>query len=114
MVKYFENQMDHVFFALADSTRRGILENLSKKAMKITELAKPFGLSLPAVSKHIKVLERAGLIKRQVQGRVHQCHFEAQNLNEAMDWIRFHTQLWNNSLDRLEQVLTGDQTKKEI
>jgi len=87
-------QLDQVFFALSDSTRRGILARLSEGSATIGELAAPFKISKPAVTKHMKTLERAGLIDRRIDGRKHQCSLSTSGMKTAEDWINFHRRFW--------------------
>ena len=87
-------QLDQVFFALSDGTRRGILARLSEGSTTIGELAAPFKISKPAVTKHMKILERAGLIDRRIDGRKHQCSLSTSGLKTAEDWISFHRRFW--------------------
>ena len=99
---------DHLsttFAALADPTRRAILGRLALGATSVTELAKPFKMSLPAVSKHLKVLERAGLIARGREAQWRPCQLEAGPLKEASAWIEHYRRFWEASLDRLEDYL---------
>lgn len=103
-------QLDAVFHALADPTRRAILEALTNGAGTVTEIAKPFDMSLPGVSKHIRVLEKAGLIDREVDGRTHRCRLEHTPLMNAREWIDFYSTFWNDKLDRLERY-ANDQSK---
>src|SRR5262245_9387916 len=83
--------LDVVFGAIADSTRRSILDRLRGGSLTVTELAEPYAMSLNAVSKHIKALERAGLIRREINGREHSCRLEAARLEEAMNWMSYYT-----------------------
>jgi DNA-binding transcriptional ArsR family regulator len=99
---------DHLsatFAALADPTRRAILARLADGETSVTELAEPFDMSLPAVTKHLKVLEKAGLISRGRQAQWRPCKLEAQPLREATDWIAQYRQFWEGTLDRLEIYL---------
>jgi DNA-binding transcriptional ArsR family regulator len=99
---------DHLsvtFSALADPTRRSILERLSKGHATVTELAAPFPVSLPAVSKHLKVLERAGLIARGRNAQWRPCRLEAQPLEDASHWIDRYRQFWETSFDQLDEHL---------
>jgi len=93
------------FAALADPTRRAMLARLSKGEATVTELAAPFDLSLPAISKHLKVLERSGLISRGRQAQFRPCHLEPSALEVAVDWIDRNRQVWTERFDRLEQHL---------
>ena len=99
-------QLDQVFFALSDRTRRTILARLTEGSSTIGELAAPFAISKPAVTKHMKILERAGLIKRRIEGRKHTCTLATQNLETAEEWIKFHRGFWESRFDALEKLLT--------
>lgn len=88
--------------ALSDSTRRAILARLAQGDALVTELAEPFDMSLPAVSKHLGVLERAGLVQRQKDGRIRRCSLKAAPLKEASDWIDVYREFWETQLDSLE------------
>jgi DNA-binding transcriptional ArsR family regulator len=94
-------QLDLVFRALGDRTRRALLSRLTQGPAMVTELARPFRLSLPAVSRHIRVLERARLVKRTVDGRVHHCALRAEPLRGAGQWIRHYRRFWEGTLDSL-------------
>jgi len=98
-------QLDAVFFALSDSTRRGILAQLANGSASIGELARPYSISKPAVTKHMKILEGAGLIRREVRGRTHTCTLSTSGLKTAEDWIHFHRKFWESRFDALEQLL---------
>jgi DNA-binding transcriptional ArsR family regulator len=102
--------------ALADPTRRAILSRLASGASTVTELAAPFEMSLPAVTKHLKVLERAGLITRSREAQWRPCKLEAKPLQDVSDWIEQYRQFWEQSFDRLEdylqQLQTQDKTSK--
>ena len=104
MVNYSLN-LDHTFSALSDPTRRAIISKLAEGDMPIMELAAPFDMSLPAVSKHIRVLEKAGLLIRRKQGRVHYCRLNAQPLRDAAKWLTFYQQFWDTKLDALANFL---------
>lgn len=93
------------FAALADPTRRAILARLASGEVSVTELAEPFKMSLPAVSKHLKVLERAGLIARGREAQWRPCRLEAGPLKQASDWIETYRRFWEESFDRLEDYL---------
>jgi DNA-binding transcriptional ArsR family regulator len=97
--------LDRTFAALADPTRRGILECLAKGDRCVTDLARPHRMSLPAVSKHLRVLERAGLIHRRRDGRVHQLKLEAEPMKNALRWIEEYRRFWEGNLDRLDEYL---------
>ena len=98
-------QLDATFSALADPTRRAILARLAKGEAAVTELAEPFDMSLPAVSKHLKVLERAGLISRGREAQWRPCRLEAGPLKDVAAFIENYRQFWEQSLDRLEDYL---------
>lgn len=97
--------LDHVFAAVADPTRRAILATLSRKPATIGEIARPFPVSFNAISKHIKTLERAGLIRRQVVGRKHYCRLEPGPLRQATAWLEQQRAFWDVRLDALERHL---------
>lgn len=101
MVEHHRATLDHVFAAVADPTRRAILAALSRKPATITEIARPFPVSLNAISKHIKILERAGLVRRTVVGREHYCRLEAQPLRRATAWLEHYREFWEIRLDAL-------------
>lgn len=101
-------KLDRIFRALADATRREMLVRLSGQPMTVTELAEPYDMSLAGASKHIKVLEGAGLIQRSVQGRRHLCCLDAEALASAHEWIRFYEYFWNEQLDALDKELMKD------
>lgn len=93
-----DDRLDRVFHALSDRTRRALLGRLVEGPARVTELARPFAMSLPAVSKHLRVLERAGLVKRAVSGRVHQCSFGAAPLDEIEQWLAGTRAFWEDRL----------------
>lgn len=97
--------LDDTMLALSDSTRRAILQRLAAGEARVTELAAPFAMSLNAVSKHIRVLERAALVKRRKAGREHFLSLNPAPLNQAADWIEHQRNLWNDRLDALERAL---------
>ncbi|WP_051176108.1 ArsR/SmtB family transcription factor [Luteimonas mephitis] len=97
--------LDNLFKALSDPTRRAMLRDLARQPRTVGELAAPFEISLAGASKHIQVLERAGLIQREVQGRVHTCHLDAHALHAGAEWIRHYERFWNRKLDALEVLL---------
>ena len=108
MVDYSPQQLDSVFHALADPTRRALLKSLSEGERTISELAAPFDMSLEAVSKHVKVLERAGLVDRTIEGRTHICRLNAEPMHGGMEWIRHYEKYWNRRLDILEDLLKSE------
>jgi DNA-binding transcriptional ArsR family regulator len=99
---------DDVLIALADDTRRAILHRLSGGEARVTEVAAPFDISLNSVSKHIRMLERAGLVKRRVAGRDHFLSFDPRPLHEVGDWVQRHRDLWTRRLDALEAALNAE------
>jgi len=99
------DNLDAIFAALADPTRRAILQRLSLGDSTVTELAEPFAMSLPAITKHLKVLERAGLVSRGRDAQFRPCHLEAKALQHANDWVAQYRQFWEASFDRLENYL---------
>ena len=106
-----EARLDRVFRALGDRTRRALLARLTHGPAMITELAAPFRLSLPAVSRHIRVLERARLVKRTVDGRVHRCSLRAAPLQQAEQWILHYRCFWEGALDSLARYVEGGHEK---
>ena len=108
-----ENRLDATFHALADPTRRGMLASLALGEKSIGELAEPFAMSFAGASKHVKVLEEAGLIARRRQGRTHLISIEARPLEEAERWLRQWEKFWSSRLDRLEALVKADRDKKE-
>ncbi len=104
------DQLSTTYAALADPTRRAIVARLAKGSATVNELAKPFEISLPAVSRHLKVLEQARLIRREVEAQKRRCHLRPEALKVASDWIESHRQFWMESLDGLDAYL-GDQAK---
>lgn len=107
-----QQALDSTFAALSDATRRGILARLASGEASVTELAKPYDISLPAVSKHLRVLESAGLVARSKDGRVHRCRLEAAPMKSAADWMAHYRQFWEAQLDSLQRYLENS-TEKE-
>jgi DNA-binding transcriptional ArsR family regulator len=105
--------LDRTFAALADPTRRAIVARLADGEAGVTELAAPFDMSLPAVSKHLKVLERAGLITRGRRAQWRPCRLEPEALKEASDWLEEYRRLWEERLDRLDVYLRELQGKEQ-
>jgi DNA-binding transcriptional ArsR family regulator len=105
MVELSPARLDSVFHALGDATRRTMLRELSSGERTVTELAQPFDMSLAAASKHIKALEAAGLVHREIRGRTHVCRLEPGPLASAHEWLRYYENFWNERLDVLEQLL---------
>ena len=100
--------LDQTLMALADPTRRAILQRLSKGEARVTELALPFEMSLNAVSKHIRILERADLVRRRCAGREHYLSFNRQQLDEVANWIETQRAVWTARLDALEALLKAE------
>lgn len=108
MVKHYSEQLDRTFFALSDPTRRAIIGNLAAKgACSVLELAEPFQMSLPAISKHLKLLENANLISRERKGRVHYLKLCGGPMSEANDWLAAYSQFWTAQLDAFEDYINA-------
>lgn len=112
MVKQYADPLDGVFGALADPTRRAILARLALGETSVSDLAAPFEMSLPAVSKHLKVLESAGLLRRTRAGRVHRCGLNAAAIKEAADWIDRYRGFWEDRFDSLAHYLEQSQPRR--
>jgi DNA-binding transcriptional ArsR family regulator len=108
-----DNRLDTVFHALADPTRRGMLARLALGETSVGELADPFSMSLAGASKHVKVLEQAGLVERKKVGRTHWCSLNAGPLAEAEKWLRQWEKFWNVRLDRLQAIIERDKKEKD-
>jgi DNA-binding transcriptional ArsR family regulator len=114
MVKYSDGlQLDSTFGALSDSVRRGILARLALGEASVTDLAKPFNISMPAVLKHVRVLESAGLIESRKDGRTHRCLLVAAPLQSAAQWIEYYHQFWDKQLESLASYLESTQIKEK-
>jgi len=113
MVKYPLNTLDTTFSALSDPTRRAILRRLKNRKQTVTELALPFNISLPAISKHLRVLEKAGLVVQEKEGRIHRCRLSAGPLQDAARWIENYRRFWEQSLDHLDEYLHELQQKEK-
>lgn len=107
-----EDSISNTFSALADPTRRAILARLALGETSVTELAEPFEMSMPAVSKHLRVLEHAGLIERGRQAQYRPCKLRAEPLQQAWGWIEDYRQFWEESFDRLDEYLKRLQSEK--
>src|SRR5271154_1335544 len=109
MVNYYtpasNPALDATFAALSDPTRRAILTRLAQGESTVTSLAAPFNMSLPAVSKHLRVLESAGLLQRSITGRVHRCRLAAQPMQQAVAWMEHYRLFWETQLDNLAKFL---------
>lgn len=108
MVEHLRSALDGVFHALADPTRRAMVHQLASGGRTISELAEPYTMSLAAASKHVKVLEGAGLVHREIVGRVHRCSLERQPLLQALSWLRIYTTFWDERLDALDDLLNAE------
>ena len=114
MVSFSTDVLDRTFHALAHPTRRAILTRLAQKGeASVTSLAEPFDVSLMAVSKHVKVLERAGLVRRKKDGRVHRCSFDPGSIDMASGWIEAHRRFWEQQLDSLSRYLEGQKGRDD-
>ncbi len=109
MVKYSQH-LDATFSALADPTRRAILAALSGGQASVTDLARPYRMSLPAVMKHLRVLEEAGLVSQEKTGRIRRCRLAVQPLKQASEWLSYYRIFWENQLNALDRYLTQQTT----
>jgi DNA-binding transcriptional ArsR family regulator len=114
MVEIETPRLDAVFHALGDPTRRRMLRDLAGGGRTVGQLAKPFAISLAAASKHIKALENAGLIRREVRGRTHLCRLEPGPLASAHQWLTFYEDFWTGRLDVLERLLRTEVARKSL
>jgi DNA-binding transcriptional ArsR family regulator len=114
MVKHSERRLDATFAALSDATRRNILARLAEGESSVSELAAPYRMSLPAVSKHLRVLEDARLIVRRKNGRVHRCRLAAQPMRKASEWIAQYRRFWENQFDALSLYLKKTQNAESV
>jgi len=112
MVELHAPEMNSVFHALGDATRRHMLRDLAGGERTVSQLAQPFAISLAAASKHIKVLENAGLLRREVRGRTHLCRLDPGPLSSAHEWLSFYERFWTTRLDLLEQLLRDEDASK--
>ncbi len=103
-----DDRLDAIFSALGDRTRRALLARLAAGPARVTELAEPFEMSLPAVSKHVRVLERAGLVSRSIDGRVHECALDAAPLEDADAWLSYYRRFWGDQLASLAAFVEED------
>lgn len=107
-----EEKLNLIFHALADETRRSLLEKIKQRPLGVTTLAEDYPVSLNSISKHIKVLEKAGLVKRNIEGRVHLCGANPKELESAQKWIKKYTNFWNEKLNNLETLISKKKEKK--
>ena len=112
MVELTTPQLNSIFRALGDATRRRMLRELAAGERTVGQIAKPFAISLAAASKHIKALENAGLIRREVRGRTHLCRLDPGPLASAHRWLSFYEHFWSERLDVLEQLLRDEDARK--
>ena len=112
MVELHTADLNTVFHALGDATRRQMLRDLSAGERTVGQLAEPFAISLAAASKHIKVLENAGLIRREVRGRTHLCRLDPGPLATAQEWLNFYERFWTGHLDVLDRLLREDDARQ--
>jgi DNA-binding transcriptional ArsR family regulator len=112
MVELEAPRLDTVFHALGDATRRRMLRELASGERTVSQLAEPFAMSLAAASKHVKALEHAGLIRREIRGRTHLCRLDPGPLATAHEWLGFYERFWTSRLDVLERLLRQDDARK--
>jgi DNA-binding transcriptional ArsR family regulator len=113
MVELEASHLDSVFHALGDATRRSMLRELTRGERTVGQLAQPFAISLAAASKHIKALEHAGLIQREVRGRTHVCQLDPGPLASAHEWLSFYERFWTGRLDVLERLLREEDARNK-
>ena len=109
-----QEHLDTLFRAIADPTRRAMLRELAAGPRTVGELAAPYDITLAGASKHIQMLERAGLIRREVQGRVHTCSLDARPLHAGAEWLRHYERFWTRKLDVLEAMLKAEDAKATV
>src|SRR4030081_576018 len=114
MVELQAPQLNSIFHALGDATRRRMLRELAGGERTVSQLAEPFAMSLAAASKHIKALEAAGLIRREVRGRTHLCRLAPGPLASAHEWLGFYERCWTDRLDVLDRLLREDDARKSL
>jgi DNA-binding transcriptional ArsR family regulator len=112
MVELQTIPLDRIFHALGDTTRRQMLRELAQGERTVGQLAEPYAISLAAASKHIKALENAGLVRREIRGRTHFCHLDPGPLASAHDWLSHYAHFWNSRLDVLERLLREEDGSK--
>jgi len=112
MVEQHASRLDTVFHALGDATRRRMLADLAGGERTVSQLAEPFAISLAAASKHIKVLEKAGMIRREVRGRTHLCRLDPGPLAGAHEWLKHYERFWTSRLDALDRLLREEDARK--
>ncbi len=114
MVNYSDPQLTRVFSAMGDPTRRAIVARLAGGGLTVSQLAAPFEMSLPAISKHLRVLEGAGLLSRRIAGRTHHCNLEAAAMKSAAEWMEQYRRFWEPRLDALGEYLAETETNEEL
>ncbi|MFQ5600912.1 MAG: ArsR/SmtB family transcription factor [Candidatus Krumholzibacteriia bacterium] len=112
MVNYLPGELDRTFAALADPTRRAIVARLAQGEASVSELADPFRVSLPAITKHLSVLERAGLVESRKIGRVRRCRLQPKPMRRASEWIELHRHFWQQRFDALDRYLKHPRKEK--
>jgi DNA-binding transcriptional ArsR family regulator len=112
MVKHKSSNLDRIFSALSDPTRRAIIERLSRGEATVSELAKPFDMSLPAISKHIRVLENAGFVVRERDGRLQRCSCNAEPIKAASDWLERYRAFWEAQFNALDKYLHSSEDEQ--
>ena len=110
--KFSDDRLDLVFHAISDRTRRALLARLAKGPVMVTELARPFAMSLPGVAKHIRILERARLVTRTVEGRIHRCSLAPEPLQEAECWLNHYRSFWTDNLNSLARYAEKEKQGK--
>jgi DNA-binding transcriptional ArsR family regulator len=113
VVEHSSEALDRVFAAVADPTRRAILASLARRPATISQIAAPFHVSLNAISKHVMVLERAGLVRREVLGREHRCCLDPEPLHKASAWLNHYRRFWDVRLDALERHVLAKKQRKD-
>lgn len=108
-----DERLDRLFRALGDRTRRSMLRRLARGPAVVGELAEPFDMTLPAASKHLRVLERAGLVRRRIDGRVHHCSLDPRRLAEVRRWLDHYQRFWDETLDSLTRHVGNDAAEDE-
>ena len=106
MVKHQSDRLDLLFYSLSNPTRRAIVERLARGEGSVTQLAEPHDMSLPAISKHLRILEEAGLVSREIEGRVHRLQLESKPLKDAIAWLERYRRFWEVKFDALDTLLT--------
>ena len=113
VINYSAPVLDRTFAALSDPTRRAILNRLARGESTVTELAAPFSISLPAISRHLRVLEQAGLLSRRKAGRIHFCSLAAAPLHDATEWLTSYQRFWETRFDALASYLVEEETNSD-